>query len=56
MITSKHGLSYPCYELNLFTKYGRWVNILSKSDLAQLKTDAEKLAVSLSVELIDLQS
>ena len=55
MITSKHGLSYPCYELNLFTKYGRRVNILNHNDLEQLKSDAEKLAVFLSVELIDLQ-
>lgn len=55
MITSKHGLSYPCYELNMFTKNGRRVNILNHDDLEQLTTDAEKLAVFLSVELIDLQ-
>ncbi|MEH6455723.1 MAG: hypothetical protein V7749_05340 [Cocleimonas sp.] len=55
MITSKHGLSYPCYELNMLTKNGRRVNILNHNDLEQLTTDAEKLAVFLSVELIDLQ-
>lgn len=55
MITSKHGLSYPCYELNMLTKNGRRINILNHNDLEQLKTDAEKLAVFLSVELIDLQ-
>jgi len=55
MITSKHGLSYPCYELNLLTKYGRRVNILNHNDIDQLKYDAEKLAAFLSVELIDLQ-
>jgi len=55
MITSKHGLSYPCYELNMLTKNGRRVNILNHNDLEQLITDAEKLAVFLSVELIDLQ-
>ena len=55
MITSKHGLSYPCYELNLLTKYGRRVNILNHNDFNQLKSDAEKLAEFLSVELIDLQ-
>ena len=55
MITSKHGLSYPCYELNMFTKNGRRVNILNHNDLNQLKSDAEQLARFLSVELIDLQ-
>lgn len=55
MITSKHGLSYPCYELNMYTKNGRRVNILNHNDLEQLNSDAEKLAVFLSVELIDLQ-
>ena len=55
MITSKHGLSYPCYELNIFTKNGRRVNILNHNDINQLKSDAEKLAEFLSVELIDLQ-
>ena len=55
MITSKHGLSYPCYELNMFTKNGRRVNILNHNDINQLKSDAEKLAEFLSVELIDLQ-
>ncbi len=55
MITSKHGLSYPCYELNMLTKNGRRVNILNHNDLDQLKSDAEKLAIFLSVELIDLQ-
>ena len=55
MITSKHGLSYPCYELNLLTKYGRRINILNHNDLEKLTTDAQKLAEFLSVELIDLQ-
>lgn len=55
MITSKHGLSYPCYELNMLTKNGRRINILNHNDLEQLKDDAEKLAVFLSVELLDLQ-
>lgn len=55
IITSKHGLSYPCYELNMFTKNGRRVNILNHNDLNQLTSDAEKLAEFLSVELIDLQ-
>lgn len=55
MITSKHGLAYPCYELNIFTKNGRRVNILNHNDLDQLQSDARKLADFLSVELIDLQ-
>jgi len=55
MITSKHGLSYPCYELNLLTKYGRRVNILNHNDLVQLIADAQKLAEFLTVELLDLQ-
>ena len=55
MITSKHGLSYPCYELNMLTKNGRRVNILNHNDLNQLQSDAEQLATFLSVELIDLQ-
>ena len=55
MITSKHGISYPCYELNLLTKNGRRINILNHNDLVQLTIDAEKLAEFLSVELFDLQ-
>lgn len=55
IITSKYGLSYPCYELNLSTKNDQRVNILNHNDIAQLKNDAEKLAAFLSVELIDLQ-
>jgi len=55
IVTSKHGLSYPCYELNMFTKNGRRINILNHNDLDQLNSDAEKLAVFLSVELLDLQ-
>ena len=55
MITSKHGISYPCYELNMLTKNGRRINILNHNDFNQLKSDSEKLAVFLSVELIDLQ-
>ena len=55
MITSKHGLSYPCYELNLFTKNGRRVNVLNHNDIEQLTKDAEQLVKFLSVELIDLR-
>lgn len=55
MITSKNGISYPCYELNMLTKNGRRINILNHNDINQLKEDAEKLAKFLSVELIDLQ-
>ena len=55
MITSKHGISYPCYELNMLTKNGRRINVLNHNDINQLKSDAEKLAEFLSVELIDLQ-
>jgi len=55
MIISKHGLSYPCYELNMLTKNGRRINILNHNDLEQLTSDAEKLAEFLSVELIDCQ-
>lgn len=55
IVTSKHGLSYPCYELNMFTKNGRRINILNHNDLEQLASDAEKLAEFLSVELLDLQ-
>jgi hypothetical protein len=55
IITSKHALGYPCYELNLLTKNGRRVNVLNHNDLDQLKSDAEKLAAFLSVELMDLQ-
>ncbi len=55
MIRSKHGISYPCYELNMLTKNGRRINILNHNDITQLKSDAEKLAEFLSVELIDLQ-
>ena len=55
MITSKHGLSYPCYELNMLTKNGRRINILNHNDIDQLTSDAEKLSVFLSVELMDLR-
>jgi hypothetical protein len=55
IVTSKHGLSYPCYELNMFTKNGRRINILNHNDLDQLTSDSEKLAEFLSVELLDLQ-
>ncbi|ASJ75379.1 hypothetical protein [Granulosicoccus antarcticus] len=55
VITSKNGLNYPCYELNMLTKNGRRINILNHNDLVQLKSDSEKLADFLSVELIDLQ-
>jgi len=55
MVSSKHALSYPCYELNLLTKNGRRINILNHNDLDQLKSDAEKLSAFLSIELLDLQ-
>ena len=55
MVTSKHGISYPCYELNMLTKNGRRINVLNNNDIDQLKSDAEKLAAFLSVELIDLR-
>ena len=55
MVTSKHGLSYPCYELNMLTKNGRRINVLNHNDIDQLLSDAEKLAEFLSVELIDLR-
>jgi hypothetical protein len=55
MVTSKHGISYPCYELNLLTKNGCRINILNHNDLDQLKADAENLSEFLSVELMDLQ-
>ena len=55
IVSSKHALSYPCYELNLLTKNGRRINILNHNDLTQLKLDAENLASLLSVELLDLR-
>ena len=55
VVSSKHGLSYACYELNILTNNGRRINVLNHNDIEQLKSDAEKLAVFLSVELIDLQ-
>jgi len=55
VIKSKHGLSYPCYELNLVTKYGRRINVLNHNDIAQLEIDAKKLSEFLSVELKDLR-
>lgn len=55
MITSKHGLSYPCYELNVLTKYGRRMNILNHNDLAQMEKDGEQLSQFLGVELLDQQ-
>lgn len=53
MITSKHGISYPCYELNVLTKYGRRMNILNHNDLVQMELDAEKLSDFLDTELLD---
>lgn len=53
MITSKHGISYPCYELNVLTKYGRRMNILNHNDLQQMEIDAEQLSLFLDVELLD---
>ncbi|WP_299878942.1 hypothetical protein [uncultured Cocleimonas sp.] len=55
MVTSKHGLSYPCYELNMLTKNGRRINVLNHNDIEQLTSDAQMLAEFLDVELIDLQ-
>lgn len=55
MVTSKHGISYPCYELNVLTKYGRRLNILNHNDLTQMKIDAEELSAFLDVELLDCQ-
>lgn len=56
IITSKHGLNYPCYELNMLTKNGRRINILNHNDIKQLKGDAEKLSAFLSIELLDLRT
>ena len=53
MITSKHGLSYPCYELNVLTKYGRRLNILNHNDLVKMEADGVKLGEFLGVELLD---
>ena len=55
VITSKHGLSYPCYELNVLTKYGRRMNILNHNDLVQMEADAGKLGEFLGVELLDFK-
>ena len=55
VITSKHGLSYPCYELNVLTKYGRRLNILNHNDLGQMEADGEKLGEFLGVELLDFK-
>lgn len=55
IVRSKHGLNYPCYELNMFTKNGRRVNILNHSDIKQLTSDGQSLASFLSVDLFDLQ-
>ena len=55
MITSKHGLAYPCYELNVLTKFGRRLNILNHNDLVQMQLDAKLLSEFLDVELLDCQ-
>ena len=55
IITSKHGLNYPCYELNVLTKYGRRMNILNHNDLVQMELDGGKLSGFLEVELVDCQ-
>ena len=55
IITSKHGLSYPCYELNVLTKYGRRLNILNHNDLVQMEADGGKLGEFLGVELLDFK-
>ena len=55
MITSKHGISYPCYELNVLTKFGRRLNILNHNDLVQMQSDAKLLSEFLDVELLDCQ-
>lgn len=53
IITSKHGLSYPCYELNVVTKYGRRMNILNHNDLVQMESDANQLSDFLDIKLLD---
>lgn len=55
MVTSKNGISYPCYELNVLTKYGRRMNIMNHNDLAQMEMDGERLSDFLGVELLDCQ-
>ncbi|RVU85711.1 hypothetical protein EOL70_04360 [Leucothrix sargassi] len=55
MVLSKHGISYPCYELNVLTKFGRRLNVLNHNDLAQMQADGEKLAEFLDVKLLDCQ-
>ena len=55
IVTSKHGVSYPCYELNVLTKFGRRLNIMNHNDLPQMQADAEQLAKFLDVELLDCQ-
>ena len=55
MIQSKHGISYPCYELNALTKYGRRLNILNHNDLKQMEHDGALLSEFLGVELLDRQ-
>ena len=55
IVRSKHGLSYPCYELNMLTKYGRRVNILNHNNLQKLSDDATALSNFLEVDLMDLQ-
>ncbi|PID44537.1 MAG: hypothetical protein CSB47_11050 [Proteobacteria bacterium] len=53
LISSKNGVDYPCYELNVLTKYGRRLNILNHNDLAQMEEDGKKLSEFLGVELLD---
>ena len=55
MITSKNGVSYPCYELNVLTRYGRRLNILNHNDLGQMQSDAQQLSEFLDVPLLDCQ-
>ena len=55
MVTSKHGISYPCYELNLLTKYGRRMNVLNHNDLVQMEFDAEMLSEFLEVGLLNFK-
>ncbi|AWX99233.1 hypothetical protein A8139_03860 [Marinomonas primoryensis] len=53
IIKRKHGLNYPCYELNLLTQHGRRINILNHNDLQQIEHDASLLEAFLHIEVRD---
>jgi hypothetical protein len=55
IVKRKHGLNYPCYELNVVTRYGRRVNILNHNDLEKMQSDGQQLSEFLEVELYDFQ-